>query len=284
MLVMQKITPFLWFDTQAREAAEFYCSVFPDSKITEQAGIVTSYRLMGLEMAGMSAGPYFKPNPSISFSARIVDKDLTKQIWDKLSEGAEILMAFDNYEWSAGYGRCNDKYGVSRQIMYDNRPDRKNELVPSLMLTQDMFGRAQEAMDFYSSIFPDSKVDFVWNYPAGGPDEGKVAHAEIKLAGQQFIIMESSAEHKFKFDEGVSLVVHCKGQDEVDRYRNALLADGGQESQCGWLKDKFGVSRQVTPDELMDAIYHNDDPEKAKYAQDQMMKMHKIVIADLYKK
>lgn len=281
---MQKITPFLWYDTQAREAAEFYVSVFPNSKITEQAGIVTAYNLMGLEMAGMSAGPYFKPNPSISFSARIVDKDLTKQIWDKLSEGGEILMAFDKYDWSEAYGWCNDKYGVSRQIMYDNRPDRKSEIVPSLMFTQDMFGKAEVAMNFYTSIFPDSKVDFVWNYPEGGPDAGKIAHSEIKLCGKHFIVMESSAEHKFAFNEGVSLVVHCKGQEEVDKYWNALLADWWVESQCGWLKDKFGVSRQVTPDELMDAIYHNDDPIKAQYAQDQMMKMHKIVIADLYMK
>jgi len=222
---MQKITPFLRYDQQAREAAEFYVSVFPDSKITAQNGIVTSFNLMGLEMAGMSAGPYFKPNPSISFSAWIVDKDLTKQIWDKISDGGEILMAFDTYDRSEGYGRCNDKYGVSRQIMYDTRPDRKSEIVPSLMYTQTMFGKAEEAMDFYASIFPDSKIDFVWRYPAG-PEEGKIAHAEFTLAGQQFIGMESSGEHKFTFTEGVSLVVNCKGQEEVDRYRNALLADG----------------------------------------------------------
>lgn len=134
-------------------------------------------------------------------------------------------MEFGKYDRSEAYGRCNDKYGVSRQIMHDTRPGRTSQIVPSLMYTQTMFGRAQEAMSFYTSIFPDSKIDFVWNYPAG-PDEGKIAHAELILAGQQFIVMESSAEHKFTFNEGVSLVVHCKGQEEVDRYRNALLADG----------------------------------------------------------
>lgn len=84
---MQKITPFLWYDQQAKEAAEFYCSVFPDSNITAQNGIVTNFNLMGLEMAGMSAGPYFKPNPSISFSLWMTDGELVKPIRDKLAQG-----------------------------------------------------------------------------------------------------------------------------------------------------------------------------------------------------
>lgn len=173
----------------------------------------------------MSAGPMFKPNPSISFSLWMTDGELVKPIRDKLVEGGQILMEFGKYERSEAYGRCNDKYGVSRQIMHDTRPGRKTTLVPSLMFTQGVFGKAEEAMNFYTSVFPNSKIDFVWRYPAGD-DEGKIAHSEFTLSGQDFIAMESSAEHKFSFTEGVSLVVNCKGQEEVDFYRNALLANG----------------------------------------------------------
>jgi predicted 3-demethylubiquinone-9 3-methyltransferase (glyoxalase superfamily) len=191
-------------------------------------------------------------------------------------------MAFDKYVRSPAYGRCNDKYGVSRQVMYDNREtSTEHAMIPSLMYTGAMAGKAEEAMNMYTKLFPDSSIDFLWRYEAGGVDkEGTINHGEFKLHGQQFIAMDSAMEHKFSFTEGVSLMVSCKDQTEVDRYRDALIADGGQESQCGWCKDKYGVSRQVAPVQLSQALFQADKI-KADHAMQAMMKMKKIVIAEL---
>lgn len=281
---MQKITPFLRFDNQAQQAAEFYCSVFPDSKITSNNGMTMGFDIMWLSLAGINGGPMFKPNPSISFSARIVEQDLCKIIWDKLVDGWSVLMEFGEYPRSPAYGRCNDKYGVSRQIMYDNRPDRESQIVPSLMYTGVNAGKAEEAINFYVWLFKNSSIDFLRRYEAGWVDkEGTLNHAEFKLEGQQFIAMDSAMDHKFAFDEGVSLVVNCDGQEEVDFFRNALINNEWSESQCGRCKDKYGVSRQVVPVQLMQAL-GNPDPSKAQFAMSAMMKMKKIIIEDLYEK
>lgn len=192
------------------------------------------------------------------------------------------MMEFGEYSWSEVYGRCNDRYGVSRQIMYDSRPDHAAAIVPSLMYTGDVAGKAEEAMTLYTQLFENSAVDFVYRYGAGEQDiEGTIAHAEFTLENQVFIAMDSSLDHKFSFSEGVSLSVSCKDQAEVDYFRDKMIAEGGSESQCGWCKDKYGVSRQIIPVQLQEALYQSDKA-KADYAMQAMMKMSKIVIKDLY--
>jgi len=138
------------------------------------------------------------------------------------------MMEFNEYTRSPAYGRCNDKYGVSRQIMYDNREETtQHALVPSLLFVKENNGKAQEAMKFYTSIFPQSNIDFIRNYQEGENDTaGNIAHAEFKLVGQQFIIADSGLAHQFQFNDGISLAVSCQDQAEVDTYRNALTANG----------------------------------------------------------
>jgi predicted 3-demethylubiquinone-9 3-methyltransferase (glyoxalase superfamily) len=132
-------------------------------------------------------------------------------------------------------------------------------------------GRAEEAMNFYLSIFKDGKVLSV------NRKDGKVLVVTFELAGQRFMAL--NAEPLFKFNESVSFFVNCEGQAEVDYYWNRLL-EGGQESQCGWLKDKFGLSWQIIPSALM-RLMGDADPAKSKAVFDAMMKMRKIVVADL---
>lgn len=88
-------------------------------------------------------------------------------------------------------------------------------------------------------------------YAAGEGTPGQLKYASFTLAGQEFVAMDSDGPHQFTFNEGISLAIHTQGQEETDKFWNKLIADGGQESQCGWLKDKFGVSRQVVPAEFM---------------------------------
>jgi predicted 3-demethylubiquinone-9 3-methyltransferase (glyoxalase superfamily) len=282
---MSKITPFVWCESNAAELAEFYLSIFPDSKQTEQNPIVTTIEIRGQTLGFINGGVYAKPNPSISFSLRIKDKDLCDTLRNKLSDGGIALMPYDKYERSPAYGRCNDKYGVSRQVMRDDRAETTTHaMVPSLMFVGKNNGKTKEAMDYYCEIFPDSGIDFTRPYGENemGENPEHLNHAEFKLAGQQFIAMDSGLEHKFQFDDGVSLLVMCDGQEEVDYYREKLTAGGGNEVQCGRCKDKYGVSRQVNPVQLQEALFHSDKT-TADYAMQAMLKMKKMVIADLKK-
>ena len=136
----------------------------------------------------------------------------------------------------------------------------------------------EEAISFYSSIFPDSEVLTVSRYPKGTPGlAGKVLTAAFRFAGQEFIALNGGP--MFKFTEAVSLSIDCKDEEEIDYYWNRLI-EGGEESMCGWLKDKFGLSWQVVPGNLGTLIYHTD-PEKAQRAMQALLKMRKIDIKAL---
>jgi predicted 3-demethylubiquinone-9 3-methyltransferase (glyoxalase superfamily) len=139
--------------------------------------------------------------------------------------------------------------------------------------------RAGEAVEFYTSIFPDSKVTSETRYPAAMPEqEGKLMTATFELAGQEFVALNGGGS--FTFTEGISLMVDCEDQAEVDRYWDALTADGGKPSMCGWLEDKFGVSWQIVPRRLME-LNTDPDPERARRAMEAMLQMSKIEIAEL---
>lgn len=135
--------------------------------------------------------------------------------------------------------------------------------------------QAEEAMNFYVSLFPNSRIVSVQR----GPD-GKVFTGTFELDGVRFMAL--NAGPVFKFNEAVSMFVDCADQAEVDDLWDKLLADGGQESQCGWLKDKFGLSWQVIPKGLTEML-SSPDREKADRAMQAMLKMHKIDIAEMKK-
>src|SRR4051812_18634781 len=139
---------------------------------------------------------------------------------------------------------------------------------------------AEEAMNFYISVFKDSKVGKVSRYPKGAPGNmaGQVMTAQFEINGQEFLALNGGP--MFKFTEAVSFVISCENQEEVDYYWNKLTADGGEESMCGWLKDKFGLSWQVTPRILIQLLNHKDK-EKAGRVMKAMMTMKKIDIAKL---
>ena len=297
---MQKITPFLWFDNNAEEAINFYVDTFKDSKILsiekrpadlpepedipnlpDLTGKVmqAEFSIMGQKFKAMDAGPYFKFTPAISFMVILKNEAEVEGLWQKLSEGGEVLMPLDKYDFSSKYGWANDKYGVSWQVMFD--PMRES-VQTSLLFVGDQAGKAEEALNFYASTFPNSKVGEITNYPEGTPDAGTVMYGELNLAGRPFSLMDSSLEHKFDFNEAVSLYVDCKDQAEVDKYWQELTANGGEESQCGWLKDKYGVSWQIVPRALIDMM-NDPDRDKANRAIEAMLKMQKIDVAELKK-
>ncbi len=137
-------------------------------------------------------------------------------------------------------------------------------------------GQVEEAINFYTSVFKNAKVHSI---NRAGPN-GPVFSATFELEGQEFYALNGGP--MYKFNEAISFFISCKTQDEVDYYWNELTADGGEESRCGWLKDKFGLSWQVIPDRLGELLQHKD-PAKAQKAMNAMMAMGKIIISDLEK-
>ncbi|RNI33849.1 VOC family protein [Hanamia caeni] len=271
-----QLYPCLWFDGKAKEAATFYSSVFDNSKIISENPIVVMFELDGVLFMGLNGGPTFKINPSISFFVFCESEEEVEQKWKLLSEGGGVMMALDKYPWNDKYGWCADKYGVNWQLMLG--PDAKQKIVPSFMFTQGQSGKAGEAINFYTSLFENSEIQLINRYGKGEGDvEGNINHARFTLNGQEFAGMESSLPHQFTFNEGVSIVVPCDNQEEIDFYWNKLT-EGGEESQCGWLKDKYGVSWQIVPAMLGKLI---NDPEKSKRVMDVVMKSVKFNISEL---
>jgi predicted 3-demethylubiquinone-9 3-methyltransferase (glyoxalase superfamily) len=231
---------------------------------------------------GLNGGPRFKINPSISLFVLLESIEKTNEVWNKLAEGGNVLMPIDKYFWSERYGWIQDKYGMTWQISVVNKTGDPETITPSLLFTGDKFGKAEEAEKFYCSLFKNSSVPVLLHYPEGDANAGKVMFSEFKLDGHNLIAMDGPGEHKYTFNEGVSLVVDCKDQDEVDHFWDNLTANGGQESMCAWLKDRFGVWWQIVPTAL-GKLLNDPDQEKAGRVMQAMLKMKKIVIADLEK-
>lgn len=296
---MKNIVPHLWFDREARESAEFYVSVFPESKIKRIDTIkgtpsgdcdILSFELWGHPFMSISAGPYFKINPSISFMVNFdpaQDAQAAKridEIWSKLADGGKVLMPLAEYPFSKRYGWIQDKYGVSWQlILTDANGEKRPMIMPSLLFAGNVCGKTEEAVGFYLSIFKDAKLGMVARYPAGmEPDkEGTVMFSEFTLNNQWFTAMDSARSHEFVFNEGVSLMVNCDTQEEIDYYWEKLSAVPAAE-QCGWVKDKYGISWQIVPANMDELMQGEDEAATARKTQ-AMLQMKKIDIEALKK-
>ncbi|TJY39686.1 VOC family protein [Cohnella pontilimi] len=295
--LIQPITPHLWFDKEAQEAAEFYCSVFPDSKITSSTTLhntpsgdcdLVSFNVWGHPFMAISAGPFFKLNPSISFMVNFDpsrEKNAREQIdevWNKLSDGGTALMPLDKYPFSERYGWIQDKFGVTWQLILTN-PDGEPRptIVPSLMFVGSNFGKAEEAREFYLSIFRNARPGTLFRYgPGQEPNaEGTVMFTDFMLENTWFAAMDSALEHRFNFNEAISLLIRCETQEEIDYYWDKLSAVPEAE-QCGWLKDKYGISWQITP-AAMDEMITTGTPKQRDRVTQKFLKMKKFNIAEL---
>lgn len=277
-IMINSIYSCLWFDGNAREAASFYCSVFSNSKITTDAKVVVDFELNGQRFIGLNGGPMFAKNPSVSFLIVYETEAEIDEAWEKLSEGGVVLMPLNKYDFSKRYGWIQDRFGVSWQLYFGNLKDVGQKFTPTLMFTGKQNGRAKEAIKFYTSVFPDSSVSGILEYNESDPDvTGNVKHGQFNLNDNVFMAMDSSLEHTFSFNEGISFVVECETQKEIDFFWDSLSA-GGSEGQCGWLKDQFGVSWQIVPSVLKKLM---SDPQKSKRVVDAFMQMKKFDIEKL---
>lgn len=294
---MPTISPHLWYDKDAKAAAELYTSAFPQSRITNVTTIhdtpsgdcdIVSFVLWGQQFNAISAGPEFKLNPSISFMVNFdpsQDKDAKARLdaaWSKLAEGGQVLMPLDKYPFSEHYGWVQDRYGLSWQLILTNPAGEvRPPILTSLLFVGEVCGKAEAATDFYLSIFKDSERGVLMRYPKGAePDqEGTVMFSDFRLEDRWFTAMDSAHEHGFAFNEAISLMVHCDTQAEIDYYWSRLSAVPEAE-QCGWLKDKFGVSWQITSTR-MDTMMSTGTPEQIGRVTQAFLPMKKFDLAQL---
>jgi predicted 3-demethylubiquinone-9 3-methyltransferase (glyoxalase superfamily) len=294
---MQKITPCLWFDRNAEEAMNFYCSIFPDSQIYkihrypseglegpmkgfENQVLTGVFQLAGMMFHALDGGPIFKFTPANNFMVSCETAEETREIFNKLNEGREPLMPLQKYPFSEMYGWTADKYGLSWQVGMMPGP-AKQKITPGFMFVQKNFGKVEEALNFYTTLFKNSSIDMVAKYEEGEGDEvGKVKYSAFTLEGMQFSAMESSGPHHFDPNEAISFQVDCADQAEIDYFWNAMTADGGMESQCGWLKDKYGFSWQIVP-EMLGGMLNDPDQDKVQRVTHAFLQMKKLDIAAL---
>lgn len=254
---MQGIVPHLWFDRSARDAVTLYMSAFGNSEIISEGSLSDtpsgSVEIVALDLAGQEfqllfAGPEFKFTPAVSFLVSCETENDARLLWQTLADGGKLLMPFGAYPFSKLYGWTQDRYGLSWQVMLTTGHDIEQKITPMLMFTGGNAGNAEAAMRFYTSLFPDSGIGHIARYGAGRePDkDGTVMFGSFKLAGGQFAAMDSAHPHGFGFNEAVSFMVLCENQTEIDSYWNALAADPNA-GQCGWIKDRYGLSWQIVP-------------------------------------
>lgn len=295
--MMQKIVPHLWFDREAKEAADFYTTLFPDSQITSTITLtdtpsgdadVVSFQLWGYAFMAISAGPLFKFNPSVSFMVNFNpsrDAEAAQRIndiWAKMADGGKVLMPLDKYPFSQRYGWIQDKYGLSWQlILADPDGEERPPIIPALLFVGDVCGKAEAATGFYLSIFKDGRRGSIARYPTGmAPDrEGTVMFSDFQLHGQWFVAMDSAREHGYAFNEAISLMVNCDTQQEID-YLWEKLSAVPEAERCGWLKDPFGLSWQISPT-VLDEMMQDPDPEKIDRVTRAFMQMKKFDIEKL---
>jgi predicted 3-demethylubiquinone-9 3-methyltransferase (glyoxalase superfamily) len=272
------IYPCLWFDGQAKEAASFYCTVFNNSSITSENPMVVIFDLEGQKTMALNGGPVFKINPSISFFVNCSSIEEIDNLWNKLSDGGSALMALDTYPWSPKYGWVKDKFGLTWQLMLGDFPAGMPKIIPSFLFSNNQFGKAKAAIEYYTSIFPNSKINPLQLYAENEVQPvGNVKFGHFELNNKLFAAMDGPGNHEFDFNEGFSLVVDCANQEEIDFYWEKLTL-GGQESMCGWLKDQFGVSWQIVP-QILGSLMNN--PEKANKVMQAFLKMKKFDIQAL---
>lgn len=268
------IYPCHWYNGNAKEAADFYCSIFPNSSITTNTPMVVMYNLNGNNFMGLNGGPMFKPNYSSSNFVHCSSLEESTRIWNALLTEAKVLMEFNAYPWSEQYGWLEDKFGFSWQIMKSDA----DKIIPAFLFTNDLFGKAKAAMTFYTQTFKDSSEINVNYFDESTPFAGKLTYAEFLIDNYAVVVQDAPGEHQAQFTEATSLVVNCKSQAEIDYYWNAFTTNGGEESRCGWCKDQFGVSWQIIPEQISSLM---SDPVRGERVMQAILKMNKIDLATL---
>lgn len=287
---MQKIIPHLWFDKEALEAANWYVSIFENSRINNVTKILDTpsgdcdfidFKLANIDLLAISAGPYFTFNSSISLMVVCDTGEEVNRLYDILSAGGSDLMPLDEYPFSKRYAWLEDKYGFSWQLMVNENATERHMIKPCLLFAGEVCGKAEAALDFYTGIFEDSRKGFVNLYGRGEASDKRalINYGEARIQGLELVAMDHVMGGEETFNEAISFVVLCDDQEQIDYYWDKLSSEPEAE-QCGWLKDQFGVSWQIEPVFLRDVMLHGTQ-EEVKRVTEAFLKMKKFDLQTL---
>ena len=255
---MERIVPHLWFNDNAKEAVNFYRTLFDDSKMmleqkldgtpSGENAAYYEFTLAGQLFGALNGGPHFTFNPAISISVNCETIEETEVLWQKLIEGGRALMPLQEYTFSKLYGWVEDKYGLSWQVIYTEGFEYEQKITMQLMFSGHMTGKANEAIKYYTDLFKDGVIGDIHEYEEGQAvqEDAKISHANFSILDTEILASDNGTQTDYTFIEAISLMVLCVTQAEIDYYWEKLSADPEAE-QCGWLKDKFGVSWQIVP-------------------------------------
>lgn len=288
MLKLDKIVPHLWFENEAKEAAEFYLSIFENSKILLSTVIRGTpsgnsefiiLSLEGRQFMFISAGKSgFSFNGTVSFSICCSSIEEVEYYYNKLA--VKEIMKLDSYHFSEKYAWVVDKYGVHWQMVYLKDVQIKDKIIPSVLFSGSNTGKAKEALQYYKDIFKVETEPLIILYGDREPERADmVSYSEINLLGKSFSLMDTCPKLDIEFNESISFLINCDTQEEIDYYWDKLSAI---EQECGWVKDKFNFSWQIYP-VLMDHIYSKGTDEQIERVIQAIMKMKKFIIADVEK-
>ncbi len=269
------IYPCLWFNSQAQEAAKFYCSVFKNASIIASNPMVTTFTLDGLKFMGLNGGPMYKTTQSVSMYVYAGNEEEVTRLYNLLSENGKVIMPLDTYAWSLKYAWVEDQFGNSWQLdMKDIEGSQK--IVPCLLFANEKMGFVKKAITHYTSIFNTATIRFEVPHPTEtGLEQDTLLFVQYELNGTIFQAMSSTLTHDFDFTPGNSFVIDCDTQEEIDHYWEKL-GKNGRYDRCGWLADEFGVSWQIVPTCLPKLM-----AEKGQRVVQSFMKMQKFDIKGL---
>ena len=274
----------MWCDGTADEAAQFYANVFRDASVTEQApGLAATVSIHGFRLSLINGGNQYAPNPSIScilnfdpllFGGEEQARTYLDELYERLSTGG-VLMELGEYPFSPRYAWVRDRFGMTWQLMLtDPDGDPRPFVIPSFMFGGTNHAHAEEATDAWIALFDNARRGALYRYEESGPlDAGTVMFTDFTLRGTWMAATDSGTFHDFTFTPGVSIIVSCRDQEEIDRYWAGLSAVPEAE-RCGWCIDRWGVSWQVVPHNIAELMANAA-------TRDKILHMGKIDLAKL---
>jgi len=262
---MDKIFPHFWYDKEAMEAVMFYINIFDDSEIQNATTLentpsgdaeLISFKLGNQEFNAISAGPFFKFNVSMSLMVKCYSKEEIFKKWEYFKKDGTVLIPLEKSPIANLYGWIQDKYGLSWQFVLVEEESDAPKITCNFMFS-DKDSKIAEAMEYYRNIFI-------------GPDKSVLNY---------FQLQNSELPENGNFNESISLIINCRTQEEIDYFWEKLSSDPEAE-QCGWLKDRFGISWQIVP-EILGELLNTSDKEVIERVTSAFLSMKKFDIEEL---
>jgi predicted 3-demethylubiquinone-9 3-methyltransferase (glyoxalase superfamily) len=275
--MIKPIYPCLWFDSNAKDAADYYISIFENAKILSHNPTVTSFEISGTKFMALNGGPTYQVNSAVSYFVYCEKEEEIDRLYTKLSAGGSVLMELGKYNWAEKYAWVIDKFGVNWQLDFHGI-NSAQKVVPCLLFVNEKKYKVKAAINKYTALFENSSILVESPYiPSPEIPDNAVLFAQMKLNGFIMNAMSSPLPQKYDFTPGNSFVIECDTQEEIDLMWGEL-GMGGKYNMCGWLDDKYGVSWQVVSSILPKLM---SDPERGPRVIQAFLKMQKFDIAAL---